>query len=431
VGVAPANAQTSGPPGVSATTIEVGGMAGVPNPVGQPYASGFDGVQAYFNYVNAKGGVYGRKFKLVAKLDDQSRASEDVIEARSLVEEKHVFAVLPVVTQIFAAGPYLASKGVPTFGWNINAEWSDGPNLFGEKGSYLCFTCPSLAPAAVAHQVGAHTVAVLAYTAASSAQCAAGTAAGFREYGFDVAFVDSSLAFGFTDLGSDIDAMKSKGVQFVATCMDISGEVNAAQAMRRAGLTNVKFYAPQGYDPQTLAKYGNELDNVYFFAEFWPFELAKESKSLSLFIKQMNALHKPINEQALAGWIDADMLYKGIKKAGPHFTQKSVVDAINTFNGYTADGIRPPVNWGVDGHGPANNMGNTVPSGTEGCAAYIEVINGKFVPQFGRPGQPFLCAPINPNPPTLDPQYSYFRPPIAGEVLPPSATVPTTSPPTP
>jgi ABC-type branched-subunit amino acid transport system substrate-binding protein len=431
VGVAPAGAQTGGRPGVSATTIEVGGMAGVTNPVGQPYASGFDGAQAYFNYINAKGGVYGRKFKLVAKLDDQSRASEDVIEARSLVEEKHVFAVLPVVTQIFAAGPYLASKGVPTFGWNINAEWADGPNLFGEKGSYLCFTCPSLAPAAVAHLVGAHTVAILAYTASSSAQCAAGTEAGFKEYGFDVAFVDSSLSFGFTDLGSDIDTMKSKGVQFVATCMDISGLVNAAQAMRRAGLTNVKFYAPQGYDSQTLAKYGNELNNVYFYIDFWPFELAKQSKTLQLFIKEMNAIHKPINEQALAGWIDADMLYKGIKKAGPNFTQKSVVDAINTFNGYTADGLRPPINWGVDGHGPANNMGNTVPSGTEGCAAYVMAQNGRFVPQFGRPGQPFLCAPINPNPPTLDPQYSYYRPPVPGEVLPPTATVPTTSPPTP
>ena len=66
--VGPAAAQTGGNPGVTGTTINVGGIAGVTNPVGQPYASGFDGVQAYFNYVNAKGGVYGRKFKLIARL---------------------------------------------------------------------------------------------------------------------------------------------------------------------------------------------------------------------------------------------------------------------------------------------------------------------------------------------------------------------------
>ena len=58
--------------GVTKTEIRVGGVAGVTNPVGQPYASGFDGAQAYFDYINGKGGVFGRKFKMVAKLDDQS-----------------------------------------------------------------------------------------------------------------------------------------------------------------------------------------------------------------------------------------------------------------------------------------------------------------------------------------------------------------------
>jgi ABC-type branched-subunit amino acid transport system substrate-binding protein len=430
--VGPASAQTGGNPGVTGTTINVGGIAGVTNPVGQPYASGFDGVQAYFNYVNAKGGVYGRKFKLIARLDDQSRASQNVVEARSLVEEKHVFAVLPVVTQIFAGAQYLAQKGVPTFGWNINAEWDKGPNLFGEKGSYLCFTCTNAAPAFIGKQLGLHTVAILAYTAPQSATCAQGEAAGFQKYGFNVALMDTSLQFGFSDLGSDIDQMKSKGVQLVATCMDINGEVNAAKALRRAGLPNVKFYAPQGYDPATLAKYGNELNGIYFAIEFIPFEDAKDSKALQLFIKQMNALHKPINEQALAGWIDADLLYKGIKKAGPNFTQRSVVDAVNTFNGYTADGIRPPVNWGFpDGHGPANNQNNTVPVGTEVCAAYVIAKNGKFVLQFGKPHQPFLCARNNPLPPSIDPQNLYYRPPLPGQVLPTNATVPSTAPATP
>ena len=396
-GSGPAAAQSGGRPGVTPTTINVGGLAGITNPVGQPYASGFDGVQAYFDYVNARGGAFGHKFKIVARLDDESRASQDVLAARTLVEEKHVFAVIPVVTQIFDAATYLAQKGVPTFGWNINAEWDLGPNLFGEKGSYICFTCPNPAPAFIGKELGLHTVAILAYSAPSSVTCAEGEAAGFEKYGFNVAVMDTSLPFGFTDLGSDVDQMKSKGVQLVATCMDIGGEVNIAQALRRAGLNDVKFYAPEGYDPATLAKYGNELNGMYFVIDFWPFEDARYSKSMQLFMRQMRALHKPINEQALAGWIDADLLYKGIKKAGPNFTQRSVVDAINTFNGYTADGLRPPVNWGFpDGHGPPNNQNNSVGVGTEACGAFLVAVNGKFVPQFGKPAQPFLCAAEQP-----------------------------------
>src|ERR1700730_15537620 len=190
--------------------------------------------------------------------------------------------------------------------------------------------------------------------------------AGFRKYGLNVVLNDSNLQFGFSDLGSDVDALRSKGVQFVGTCMDVAGEVNVARALRRAGLNNIKFYAPQGYDPNTLKKYGNELDGIYFAIDFVPFETPKGSPGLTLFEKYMNKMHKQINEQALAGWINADLLYKGIKAAGPNFTQKSVVNAINTFNGYSADGIRLPVNWGFpEGHGPANNQNNTVDVGTE------------------------------------------------------------------
>jgi ABC-type branched-subunit amino acid transport system substrate-binding protein len=433
VGVAaigPVSAQTT-TPGVTGNTIVVGGVAGKTNPVGQPYASGFDGAQAYFNYVNAKGGVFGKKFKLVAQLDDQSRASQNVTQIRSLVEEKKVFAVLPVVTQIFAGAPYLAQKGVPTFGWNINAEWNDGPNLFGEKGSYLCFTCPQFSPAFIAQSIGAKNVAVLAYTAPQSAQCAAGMEAGFRKYGMNVVLNDSSLAFGFQDLGSDVDTMRSKGVQFVGTCMDIAGEVNVAKALRRAGLNNVKFYAPQGYDPGTLAKYGKDLDGIYFSIDFVPFENPKLSPGLATFEAQMKKTGKQVNELALAGWIDADLLYKGIKKAGANFTQKSVIDAVNSLNGYTADGIRPPVNWSFDGHGPPGAKGDVPDLGKETCAAYVEALNGKYVLQFAKPGQPFVCAPNNPLPAVIDSSSVYYRPVIANEALPPTATVPTTSPATP
>jgi ABC-type branched-subunit amino acid transport system substrate-binding protein len=429
-GVAPASAQTS--PGVTGNTITVGGVAGKTNPVGQPYASGFDGVQAYFNYINAKGGVFGKKFKLIAALDDQSRASQNIQEIRSLVEEKKVFAVMPVVTQIFAGAPYLAQKGVPTFGWNINGEWNAGPNLFGEKGSYICFTCSQEAPAYVAQQLGAKNVAVLAYTAPQSVQCAAGMEAGFRKYGLNVVLNDSSLQFGFQDLGSDVDALKAKGVQFVGTCMDIGGEVNVAKSLKRVGLNNVKFYAPQGYDPNTLAKYGNELNGIIFAIDFVPFETPQVSTGLTNFEAQMKKTGKQINEQALAGWIDADLLYKGIKKAGPNFTQKSVIDAVNSLNGYTADNIRPPINWSFDGHGPVGNLTGSAPDfGRETCAAFVEAVNGKYVPKFGKPGQPFVCSTNNPLPATLDSSSIYYRPAKPGEALPTTATVPTTDPATP
>ena len=91
------------------------------------------------------------------------------------------------------------------------------------------------------------------------------------------------------------------------------------------------------------------------------------------------------------------------------------------FGRRCANGLRPPINWSFDGHAP----------GTEACTAYVEVVNGKFVPQFGKPGQPFVCTRDNPLPDALDSTTIYYRPSLAGETVPPTATVPSTSPPQP
>ena len=83
------------------------------------------------------------------------------------------------------------------------AGWA--ANLFGEKGSYLCFTCAQEAPAYIAQQIGAKNVAILAYTAPQSAQCAQGMEAGFRSTASTSPSTTATSQFGFTDLGSDID----------------------------------------------------------------------------------------------------------------------------------------------------------------------------------------------------------------------------------
>jgi branched-chain amino acid transport system substrate-binding protein len=412
VGAGGAGAQGDGRPGVTNNEIRVGGVAGKTNPVGQPYVSGFDGVEAYFDYVNGQGGVFDRKLKLVAELDDQSRASQNVAQCRSLVEEEKVFAVLPVVTQIFACGQYLADQGVPTFGWNINAEWCstatnvqeinardeqgagldagrcDRTNLIAEKGSYLCFTCPQIAPPFIATQLGLTKVGVMSYTAPQSVECSKGMIAGFERFGLDVVFEDTSLAFGFSNLGDAVEKIQDSGVEFIGTCMDIAGEVNIIRNLRRAGLDDIKFYAPQGYDPGTLEKYRDELNGVFFGIEFVPFEDKSLPPGMKLFLKQMKKLDKPANEQAVAGWQNAALLVAGIEAAGPDFTQQSVLDAIAGISDWTADGIRVAIDWGPtgSGHGP----------GVESCTAYVEAKNGKFVPRFGKKGQPFVCFPLVP-----------------------------------
>jgi ABC-type branched-subunit amino acid transport system substrate-binding protein len=376
-------AGSGGRTGVTDSEIRVGGVVGRTNPVGRPYADAFVGAEAYFDIVNDDGGVFGKDLTLVAERDDQSQASRNIQQVRALAEEDRIFAALPVVTQIFAGAQYLVDQGIPTFGWNINAEWSLGPNLFGEKGSFLCFTCPVIQPAFIAREIGAQRAAVFAYgNAAQSLDCAEGTKNGFAKYGPELVFEDTSLTFGFTDLSATIAGIRENDVDFVATCMDVNGNANIAQALEDAGIEGVTVYSPEGYDDAVLADLGDRVEGFYFQAAFRPFQAPEGSEGMEEYLAAMEERDQTPNEHSLAGWINAQLLVEGIEAAGNDFTREKVVNAINKMTDFTAEGILPPQDWTIS-HGPA----------TEGlaCASYIHVENGEFVPVFGQPGKPFVC----------------------------------------
>lgn len=427
-----AGAQGNDRPGVTAKEIRVGGYASPPNDtLNVSYPDGFEGAEAYFDKINAEGGVFGRKLKLVAKASDQGQASTGAITVRSLVEEKKVFAVLPVMTNSFVLGSkYLFENNVPAFGINVEPAWCGTTdeqavveqgeingdstkqcprkNLFGEKGSYICFECPGIGPSYTAQELGLDKVAVFGYTHISSTKCVEGLKKGFAQYGQDVVHENSALEFGFavSEVAADVQAMKDKGVQLVATCMEFGGGFKISQALKQAGVEGVVFYAPEGYKQSTLDKYGEQLDDWVFRLGFAPWQ-GKVSKGTKEYLAAMKKRGVEPSEHSQAGWINAALLVEGIKAAGKDFTRQSVIDAINTeITNFTADGILAGIDWSTDGHGP----------GHRACDAYVQVVKGKFVPKFGKPGQPFVCFPANPGPATLD--APFYLPLKAGETDP-------------
>src|SRR6266511_255748 len=337
-------------PGVTDTEIDVGGVVSKTNPLGGDYASTFDGVKAYFNMVNASKakGIYGRKLKLSSERDDQVGMNQQ--EAQALLSEDNVFAVLPVATLVFTGAQTLAQSGVPTFGWNINAEWGSeqgagAPNMFGEKGSFLCFTCSGSLVPLLAKTLHKKKVGVLAYQIAASSDCAKGLQASFDKYpSAKIEFIDTSLSFGVTDLSNDVSQMKDKGVDFVTTCMDNNGVLTLAKEMKKQGLDAIQ-YLPNAYN------------------------------------------QKFISENALTGWINADLFYQGLKAAGPDFTRQKVVDAINQMTDYTASGLLGGIDWQTAHSQQAPNS----------CIVLSKIENGTFVPSFGQPGKPFACYPEHPD----------------------------------
>ena len=129
-------------PGITATSITIGST----QPLTGVAAPGYDEISpasdAYFKYVNAHGGIFGRKINYIVK-NDQYNPSITSTMTRQLVLQDNVFAdfdALGTPTHL-AVAPFLNSEKIPDVFvasgcecWNAPTKW---PETFGWQLDYI------------------------------------------------------------------------------------------------------------------------------------------------------------------------------------------------------------------------------------------------------------------------------------------------------
>ena len=100
-------------PGVTSNSITIGGTIPISGPAAA-YGSVGRGAEAYFKYVNSRGGVFGRKINY-KYLDDEFQVSKTILLTRQLVEQDNVLAVFNSVgtEHALAIRSYLNDRKVP------------------------------------------------------------------------------------------------------------------------------------------------------------------------------------------------------------------------------------------------------------------------------------------------------------------------------
>jgi ABC-type branched-subunit amino acid transport system substrate-binding protein len=378
--------------GVFPDRIVVGALASQTGPLPADFAPVITGAQVYLDMVNAQGGVDGRSIDLADKLDDASGPSLDASQARTLVDQDHVFAVVAVATPSFTGATYLASHDVPTFGLDVNpnSAWLAGPSMYGNNGSYIDFGAPQLQPVFLAEQHHVHAAAVVAYDVAQSQEGCEGVVNGLHKYGVPVAFEDLSVPAPAIDVHADVTRMKDAGVDMVVSCMDLDGNVLLANTMQQAGMTGVTQLWFNGYDETSLTQFSSVMQGVYFFEPNVPFEVSTLDPGTYPGMDQFETMlaryargNAP-SEAALAGWTSADLFVSGLRAIGRDVTRSRLVAAINRMSSVTADGILAPVDW---------TIAHTTKTGPINCSAFVEVRGDHFVPVYGTPPSVFTCFP--------------------------------------
>jgi branched-chain amino acid transport system substrate-binding protein len=127
--------------GVTDTEVKFGThypLSGNPAAV---YAQIAYGMKAYFDYINAQGGVYGRKITLIIG-DDHYNPADTVEVVRNLVEQEHVFGIMSGLGEEthLAVYKYLEDQGIPDMYLSTGLEvWSNpvAHNRFAGNPSYI------------------------------------------------------------------------------------------------------------------------------------------------------------------------------------------------------------------------------------------------------------------------------------------------------
>ena len=127
-------------PGVTPTTITLGGTIPISGPAAA-YGSVGRGADAYFKYVNSRGGVFGRKV-VYKYLDDGFEVAKTILLTRQLVEQDDVLAIFNSVgtEHALAVRSYVNDRQVPDSSSGA-ASPSSPPSTRSTRGRWA--TCPA------------------------------------------------------------------------------------------------------------------------------------------------------------------------------------------------------------------------------------------------------------------------------------------------
>ena len=373
-----------GSPGMTSKNINVAAIATESGSLAGDFAAMVPGVKAYFSFINASGGVNGRKFTLAYNIDDQGNPSQYSQAVQTAVEQDHAFGLVGVASPFFAPN-FVTQNCIPTYGYNVTHNWAGPPNLYSTGGSALYYPAIGYYAAYLMKRLKVKSFATLAYGVAASSDSCNAVNTSLTKVGLKQAYTDLGVSIA-GNLSPDVQHIKSSGAQLVITCMSVTDNVSLARGLKQYGV-KTKQYWLNGEDPSTLANYGNLVQGVYFGTQHVPFAAPlKYYPAMKTYLAAMKKYQPKYaqDELSIQGWASAALFVQGVKNAGSNVTQANVVKQDNLLTNWTANGLYYPIDW-TSAHTKSTNF----------CEAIIQAQGKKYVPVFNRGHQVFNCFAIN------------------------------------
>ncbi len=392
---AAAGAATSGSTtGVTSNSIKVAVIADTTARLGTTFKPFITGEKAYFDMVNAEGGVNSRKITLANVYTTGTTPSKFTSLAHQVVESDHAFAV-GISSYVFTPG-FLTQSGIPTYGWNVGGTWTKAPNLYAAGGSVLYYTALPPQVAYLAKKTNHTKVAILALSVGASANACTVAAKKLPKFGVKIAY--KNLKVNVAAIASTVQRMRSAGVNFVLSCLETTNDVTLSKNLQRYGVNATQYWLDGG-TAQLYQKYRTLTTGVYVRSTSVPFTLpsnvAKYYPGLKTYRTEMKKYAPKVltSQVALSGWASAGLLVAGLKAVGKNPTQQSLIQATNKIDNFTATGMMTVTQW---------TKAHTTPIGPY-CTSFVQVQKAKLVAKFMNGHQVFTCFQVKSSTPIKAP----------------------------
>jgi ABC-type branched-subunit amino acid transport system substrate-binding protein len=351
----------SNEPGLTATTIKLGitlPMTGIASP---GYNKIPGAMKAYFDYVNANGGVNGRKISLVVK-DDQYIPATAVARANELILRDRVFALVGTLgtasTKALTSSTQLSKRGIPSLfvntGWSGFADKKAYPTTFSILPSYQMEA--KIMSKFIKDKYAGKKIALL-YQDDDFGRDAL---AGFKTAGltFDtlIPYASGSQALPATGAGW-ISRLRTAAPD-VTVVFGVSSATTAllgnAAAAGWVGKTQFVFGSVGG-DATTIASRDPRLVALLNGAKGLSFAPAP-SDSSDEYIKLFQTIYaaaqpkETFDNNVVAGMSNAFLAVQAIKAAGPKLTRKGLINAIETKGSTFANPFLTPLGYSTTSH---------------------------------------------------------------------------------
>ncbi|WP_328550603.1 MULTISPECIES: ABC transporter substrate-binding protein [unclassified Streptomyces] len=341
----------------SGTPLRVGIVTSATSPVGgNTFTGPRDGAKAFFDQLNAHGGIDGHPVE-VSECDDGGSGVGNNSCVHQLIDEDKVVALVATTALDYAGASRVSHARVPDIGGQpIGAAYDTWPHLYGIYGS--------LAPRNgtpgwdgklyggtevyryFKREKGARTAAVVSYNQASSAAYARLVEQGLKAEGYRV--VTEQVDFALPNFRAAAADLKEQGADLVFDAIDTHGNAQLCKAMDEVGAkVTAKVTNVQNWTSTVADDY---KDSPRCRNALWATGSSRDyedtdNPAVRRFRDATKGL-KTHSQWQLEGWAAAMWFTDAAKSCARTGITRACVDAfMNRGGNRTADGLLVPVTF--------------------------------------------------------------------------------------